>query len=49
MGSSSADTAAVPHKDVWFHIKNWGYILPIAYIVSILCMCVVPQAAFSEY
>lgn len=39
MGSSSADaTAVIPHKDVWFHVKYWGYILPIAYIASIVCM-----------
>jgi hypothetical protein len=26
-----------PHKDVWFHIKHWGYILPVAYFASFLC------------
>ncbi|KAK4516838.1 Ubiquitin-conjugating enzyme E2 4 [Mucor velutinosus] len=47
MDSSRADnTAAVPHRDVWFHIKYWGYILPIAYIASILYVLVPLSGVF---
>lgn len=41
MASSNAEGEAPPpppHKNVWFNLTHWGYILPVVYIASILCM-----------
>ncbi|CEP12516.1 hypothetical protein [Parasitella parasitica] len=47
MGSPSSDKAAAPpQKDVWFHIKYWGFILPVAYVASILYVLIPLSGVF---
>ncbi|KAI7904964.1 uncharacterized protein BX663DRAFT_501186 [Cokeromyces recurvatus] len=39
---------AKPHKDVWFHIKHWKIILPIAYVTSLLYMIISLSGVFYQ-